>query len=190
MKPLFRLGIIAFMGLYLASCSKSASDWGDHSSASGNNTSNNSNSNGTGHHGSNGTNNIITDAISIYPGILQPDSATLGNGSAVLHVGDRVYFFVVLNPSHINDTLTNPVLTTIDDSIMFPINTYPLYRFPDPNVIDVMLPFALNGQYVMYAVVDIDSSYANKSVSLHAEVTLNGTDTGMTDLQSAFVAGN
>jgi hypothetical protein len=208
MKTFFHLGMIALLSISVSSCSKSGSDLvspvqgsslpvttAQRSTLPGT-TAQSSTLPGTtkittskirGHFGSHNPNDFIYGALQIYPAIVQPYPEPLGNLGSYLHPGDQAVFFVVITLDYANQNMTNPFLNVIDDATGQVLNTYQLFNYAASPTMAVLLPDALADQYVMYAIVNIDNSFANaaSTLSLHAEATLP-SGTAVADLGQAF----
>ncbi len=194
MKTIFHLGMIAFLGLSISSCSKSGSDLVTNSGAQVTNSAQKSSSLPAttqittskirGHYGSN-HNDFVFDAIQIYPSIIQPYPEPLGNSDSYLHPGDVAVFFVTISPDYADQVMTNPFLNAVDDATGQVVNTYQLNTYVNSPFAAVQLPSDLAGQPVMYAVVNIDNSFNLTTISLHAEATFTN-NTGVADLSHAF----
>lgn len=192
MKKIFHLGIIAIAILSLSSCSKSGADLlantQDEKTAQQNQSLQQkkiSFLNNRNHHFNPA--NIWLDASKFYPFINQPYEMQLGNPDSKIVQGQLAVFYIVLTDEAANLTPTTAVLNLSDDETGQVIATCNLISYKNIGTVDAFVPAELVNIPFMCALVNIDSEYVDKTISLNSYIEFdNGAFTGA-NLSGAFI---
>ncbi|NOT52720.1 MAG: hypothetical protein HOP10_15760 [Chitinophagaceae bacterium] len=206
MKNLFRLGMIAFIAISIASCSKSSMDLLPNDEAA---TTTGTQTPGT---QNTGTQNRTTARVSplihiiaipdgtegqqsyIYPVIYQPHQLKLGYSKrSVMHSGNGDYavFYVIVSPEHMPDPSNKSTLTLVDSKTNEALLSTDLISYEEASQYEIGVPQELTGQVYMFAQIKMGDleNHADKVITLHSEINIT-PDNGKTNeswLAKAFI---
>lgn len=189
MKNLFRLGMVAFIAISMASCSKSAIELEPKEIKAVQNT---------------GTSNPVTSTSKlgdptprIYDFITQPIELALGDiRTAILYagVGEVAVFYVIVPADYTEQSIHSAALTLYDDVTGDPIKRYDMEFMDNGASYSLQVPEQILNHTYMFAVVNLEDlrdpdgtvySPTPKPVALSASIK---TDNGILnlDLRHAF----
>ena len=163
MKKLIHLGIFAIIAFTVSSCSKSTNDLVEETAASPKHE----------------MNPILPVEYShgwssVYSFINQPVTLQLGNPDNNLFTGDIAVFYVLLADDAAVDEASNATLNLMDYYGGGYIQNYPFIRGPEAEAYGVLVPEDLVGRPFMFAVVELDARYTDKTITLQSEIDLSG----------------
>jgi hypothetical protein len=180
MKKLFHPGIIAILVITVASCSKSSTEL-----IAKDKTSKSEQASPSQGKFSPSPNNNVPGMSDFYRLIYQPVKMELGQPGSNLSVGEFAVFYVELDPAFANDPASSAILTTRDDDTGDDIQTYDLISYKFAGSYEIKVPDALQKKPFMFAIVELDDQYTDKSVALHSEITVNNA-TSVAQIDHAF----
>ena len=165
MKKLIHLGMFAIITFTVSSCSKSTNDLvaKEKEIAASPKHEMNPNSPDDYSHG----------WSSIYRFINQPVTLELGNPDNNLFTGDIVVFYVLLADDAAVGEASNATLTLTDYYNEQYIQSYPFIPGPEAESYGVLVPEELAGRSFMFSVVELDSRYTDKTITLRSDINLN-----------------
>jgi len=124
----------------------------------------------------------------VYPEINQPRATVLGNFDSYLFDGDQAVFYVVINGRDDLPQLLSGTLTLVDEATGDEIQTIDMIPYYDPAASNLYMPpgDVMLSPY-MLAVVNINSQYVGKTVTLQSSIQLPDGEISTTSLQAAFI---
>jgi len=160
MKNLFYLSVLVLLTSAFVSCSKSAKDLPAPGSTQGNAKIGRSRESST-----------AEAWTKIFPGLTQPRETVLGNPDSYLYDGDQAVFYVLVSNEVISDAFIG-TLTLTDFVTGNPIQTFNMLPNTDPIAAGLQVPEEITQSQLpfMFAIVDIDSQYAGRTVSMESTV--------------------
>jgi hypothetical protein len=131
---------------------------------------------------------IAEDSTTIHNEIIEPCNLTLATPESNLIGGRLTVFFVKMSDEFAKGSAVNSVLTTLDDVTGDPIGNYPLIAYTEVANYGVQVPAALIGTKFMFAIVDINDEYLNRTITLHSTITIKWGiyATSETQMNAAF----
>ncbi|HMK25761.1 MAG TPA: hypothetical protein VK483_06995 [Chitinophagaceae bacterium] len=169
MKKLIHLGMFAIFALTVSSCSKSTNDTIAKEKE-------------TPALPKHDINPILpedagTDGSSIFQFINQPISLKLGDANHNLSPGATAVFYVRFADGFGINSASAATLTTKDYNTGGDIQSYNLISCDDIDLYDVQAPDDLVGKRFMFAIVELDGQYTDKTISLFSDITVDGINT-------------
>lgn len=104
----------------------------------------------------------------IFPAVNQPREATLGDGSAVFYVGERVTIYV---PYDVNNEYLNSATLTISDQDGNVMASVDMTQSTNLAANELDIPVLLQGANFVFASVDLGEEYAGKTLSIQTQVS-------------------
>ena len=106
----------------------------------------------------------------IFPSVIQPRAATLGDSSSIFTVGELMTVFV---PYEINrDQLTTARLVLKDENGDV-VNVFDMSNSTEMSAWDVDVPVQLQGSNFVFATINLEEMYAGKMISIEAQISGN-----------------
>lgn len=112
----------------------------------------------------------------IFPVVNEPREATLGDGSAVFYVGERLTVYVPYQMSY--DDVSTATLTISDENGII-LTSVEMTKSNHLDATEVNVPAQLQGAEFVFATIDLGEEYAGKTLSIHTKVS--GTQTTSDD---------
>ena len=104
----------------------------------------------------------------IFPEVIQPRVATLGDSSSIFTVGEQMTIFVPYEISR--DQLTNARLILKDENGDV-VNVFDMTNSTDMTAWDVTVPIQIQGSNFVFATISLEELYAGKMLSIEAEIS-------------------
>ena len=106
----------------------------------------------------------------IFPSVIQPRAATLGDSSSIFTVGELMTVFVPYEISR--DQLTTARLILKDENGDV-VNIFDMSNSTDMTAWDVDVPVQLKGSNFVFASISLEEMYAGKMISIEAQISGN-----------------
>ena len=106
----------------------------------------------------------------IFPEVIEPRAATLGDSSSIFTVGELMTIFVPYEISR--DQLTNAKLIIKDENGDI-LNIFDMSNSTDMTAYDITVPMQIQGSNFVFATIDLEELYAGKVISIEAQISGN-----------------
>ncbi len=106
----------------------------------------------------------------IFPEVIEPRTATLGDSSSIFTVGELMTIFVPYEISR--DQLTYAKLIIKDENGDV-LNIFDMITSTDMTAYDVTVPMQIQGSNFVFATIDLEELYAGKMLSIEAQISGN-----------------
>ena len=106
----------------------------------------------------------------IFPSVIQPRTATLGDSSSIFTVGELMTIFVQYDINRDQLTTAKLVLKDENGEVM---NIFDMSNSTDLTAWDIDVPIQLMGSNFVFATINLEEMYAGKLISIEAQISGN-----------------